>query len=449
MSDTSAETLLRLVSAGHGSDAPGWMVEPMKSDPPLALWAVCAAWQRTKLRPGSIAQLAQWLCEHVLDVLQWPPEERFGSGLAGVTEAELAANLVTGFQLAELAATLSAGAGCVEAEGAFLYGLLASAEQWLKIGTGSHRAPRGMLPDWLVEHSSATQAVVQEAGAIFSGQSPPPADVNVEEIVHRAEEQRVRWFARGSALIELLPEICGRMARLARLERDFRAAVETEKLEAMAEFAAGAGHEINNPLAIIGGRAQLLMADEVDPERRRELAVINAQVKRAHEMIADVRLFARPPQPEKTASDLAQLVDELVAEVASQGAERGVRVSRTGEPGPAEIEADPTQLAVALRAVCRNALEWIGHDGRIEIALAVGQRQVEIRISDDGPGMTPEQRRHAFDPFYSARQAGRGLGLGLSKCWRIVTSHGGRVEAENGPERGAVFTIILPRWQSG
>jgi signal transduction histidine kinase len=95
--------------------------------------------------------------------------------------------------------------------------------------------------------------------------------------------------------------------------------------------------------------------------------------------------------------------------------------------------------------LCKNALEWIGHDGRIEIGLSGSDRLVEVRVGDDGPGMTPEQRRHAFDPFYSARQAGRGLGLGLSKCWRIVAGHGGRVEAENRPERGAMFTIRLPR----
>ena len=70
-----------------------------------------------------------------------------------------------------------------------------------------------------------------------------------------------------------------------------------------------------------------------------------------------------------------------------------------------------------------------------------------IRVTDDGPGITPEERRHIFDPFYSARQAGRGLGLGLSKCWRIVTNHGGRIEVESRPGQGTTFVITLPGHQ--
>ncbi len=69
---------------------------------------------------------------------------------------------------------------------------------------------------------------------------------------------------------------------------------------------------------------------------------------------------------------------------------------------------------------------------------------MRIRMRDDGPGLRPEERRHVFDPFYSARQAGRGLGLGLSKAWRIVTNHGGRIEVQSQPGRGATFTIVWP-----
>ena len=79
---------------------------------------------------------------------------------------------------------------------------------------------------------------------------------------------------------------------------------------------------------------------------------------------------------------------------------------------------------MALQALCRNSLEAIGHEWHIEISLHEGNGDVKIRVSDDGPGIPPEERRHLFDPYYSARQAGRGLGLGLSKCWRIVTNHG-------------------------
>jgi len=102
------------------------------------------------------------------------------------------------------------------------------------------------------------------------------------------------------------------------------------------------------------------------------------------------------------------------------------------------------QLTVALRSLCQNALEALGQGGRIEIAVDREGNQALIAVADDGPGILAEQRPHIFEPFYSARQAGRGLGMGLSKCWRIVTNHGGQIEVGNRAGTGTFFTIRLP-----
>jgi signal transduction histidine kinase len=237
------------------------------------------------------------------------------------------------------------------------------------------------------------------------------------------------------------------LSRLATLEHKFQEAVEAEKLEAMAEFAAGAGHEINNPLTVIAGRAQLFLHAETDPERRRSLALVNSQAMRIYEMIADMMLFARPPQPNFALVDVTKILDEIIADSQAIAARQETVLTRSGHAEPLEIEADATQLAVAIRALCQNSFEAIGHGGHIEIGLEDGLDEVSIRVIDDGPGITPEQRRHIFDPFFSARQAGRGLGLGLSKSWRIVTKHGGRIEVESQPGHGAKFVITLPREQ--
>jgi signal transduction histidine kinase len=98
--------------------------------------------------------------------------------------------------------------------------------------------------------------------------------------------------------------------------------------------------------------------------------------------------------------------------------------------------------------MCRNAMEAIGREGTIELSADVDGHEVRLHVSDDGPGIPPEERRHIFDPYYSARQAGRGLGMGLSKAWRIVTNHGGRIEVESEPGEGAAFTIVLPQGKS-
>jgi signal transduction histidine kinase len=111
----------------------------------------------------------------------------------------------------------------------------------------------------------------------------------------------------------------------------------------------------------------------------------------------------------------------------------------------AEIMADPVQLAVAVQALCRNAVEAISQGGRVEvdISAAAGER-IRIIVRDDGPGVPEHIRPHIFDPFFSGREAGRGLGFGLSKAWRIVTDHGGEVAVQSQPGQGATITIELP-----
>jgi hypothetical protein len=261
-----------------------------------------------------------------------------------------------------------------------------------------------------------------------------------------------------AALAELAPEMPAlgeRLARLAELEIDFRSAVEIAKLDALKEFAYGASHEINNPLANISARAQTLLQDERDPERRRRLAAINSQAFRAHEMIADVMLFARPPRMERREVELSALVASLIDEMSENADSQHTQLMRKGSSDALVASVDPVHLRVALKALVTNALEALAEGGRIEIEVRRGAGSAgrsgsgagdiaEIRVSDTGPGVPLEVRPHIFDPFYSGREAGRGLGMGLPKCWRIVSQHGGRIDVESSDGRGAIFKIVLP-----
>jgi hypothetical protein len=241
-------------------------------------------------------------------------------------------------------------------------------------------------------------------------------------------------------------------------------APDDAKLEALYHFAYGLSHEINNPLANIATRAQTLLAGESEPGRRRALATIVQQAFRAHEMIADLMLFARPPAlaPEKV--DLAGLADRVVAELAEQAAEQQTALVRGGVREPLVVRADPAQLAVALKALVQNALEAVAQGGSVEVAIlrlapvadsplppegagdsARGPvEEYALRVTDTGPGIADAIRPHLFDPFFSGREAGRGLGLGLSKAWRIVRLHGGRIEVASAPGQ-TLLTIVLPR----
>jgi hypothetical protein len=176
------------------------------------------------------------------------------------------------------------------------------------------------------------------------------------------------------------------------------------------------------------------------------LAAIHSQALRAHEMIADLMLFARPPQLVREEVDLVGLVDRVIGELKPESDRRGTRIERRGTART--VMGDSVQLAVALRAMCVNALEALSRGGRISIEVRDhgsrdGAAWVEVILADNGPGISSRVRRHLFDPFFSGREAGRGLGFGLSKAWRIVTDHGGRIDVESPAEGGAVFRVVL------
>lgn len=224
--------------------------------------------------------------------------------------------------------------------------------------------------------------------------------------------------------------------------------LETAKLDALKELAYGASHEINNPLANISARAQTLLRDESDPERRRALEAIHQQALRAHEMIADLMLFARPPKLVLAATDVGAIVREVVAELAAECARREIELQVEVAADVPTVAGDAVQLAVAFKALCINSMEAIGRGGRVDVlvhkAATCGRDSVQIDVRDNGPGIPPEVLLHMFDPFFSGREAGRGLGFGLSKCWRIVTEHGGTVAGLSAAGGGAEFAIELP-----
>ncbi len=266
-------------------------------------------------------------------------------------------------------------------------------------------------------------------------------------------QERVNGMLQCAPLRALLPQILARALAHQRLEREFLQRLECEKLKSMRELAYGASHEINNPLANISSRAQILLRDEADPERRRSLATIVSQVFRAHEMLADLMLFAKPPELDRQPVDLVDLVRQVVARLDEDSPPEVACRWQSTEPS-IQVDADAVQLVVALGAIGRNAVQAMDQGGLLRYQVQRSPQQgkqatsptwVEVVIQDTGPGLTDRQRHHLFDPFFSGREAGRGLGLGLSKAWRIVQLHGGTIAVHSETRMGTTFTIRLPR----
>jgi signal transduction histidine kinase len=224
----------------------------------------------------------------------------------------------------------------------------------------------------------------------------------------------------------------------------FDAALAEARLEAVREFAYGAGHEINNPLANIAARAQALLVDERDPERRRRLATIVDQAFRARDMIGGLMVFARPPRPQPAATAIGDLVRAVLEPLRPTAATRGLRLEYAPPPTSVEVLVDAGQIIEALRAVVMNAVEAVDDGGHVAVAARAGAVAAEVEVADDGRGMDAATLRRAFDPFFSGREAGRGIGLGLPKARRLVELSGGAVRVESRAGGGTRVIIEMP-----
>jgi signal transduction histidine kinase len=230
------------------------------------------------------------------------------------------------------------------------------------------------------------------------------------------------------------------------LER-FEERVAEARLEAARELAYGAGHEINNPLANIAARAQALLLDEQDPERRRRLATIVDQAFRARDMIGGLMIFARPPRPQPAETNLDGVVRPAIEALAAQAAARSVRLEYSAAPMPLAVRVDATQVGEAIRMLLVNAVEAVADGGRVRVEaspVGVGGAAARILVDDDGPGMDAQTAARACDPFFSGREAGRGIGLGLPKARRLIESSGGTLAIESRPGQGTRCLVSLP-----
>ncbi len=333
----------------------------------------------------------------------------------------------------------------------------------ITFGTIPTRGPQVNVPVFLSVPPLRTEAVAEPAvgsplpKAVTPKTSDPDHKTNSRDIDLKPSP----WERHGSAwdlesagdsafseivstVVDLLPLASEKIAKWIEYQHSFQLSLERAKIKALAEFSAGASHELNNPLAIISGRAQLLLKDEADLNRRRDLATIVAQAQRAHEMLADLRLFAQPPQPQFRRIDLVDFVRRLVDEFQEEILCRQIRLVFEAPFHPVFCEADTVQLTVAIRAILDNAVEAIGRDGLIMVRVNSCQDIVVLNIIDNGSGIPAEARSQIFTPFFSGRQAGRGLGFGLCKAWRIIQNHNGDLRVESIPGHGTSVALRLP-----
>lgn len=220
--------------------------------------------------------------------------------------------------------------------------------------------------------------------------------------------------------------------------------VRVEKLAALGQLAAGAAHELNNPLTGIMGYIQILLDDTRTEAHREKLGKIEREARRMRRIIENLINFARPAVSGRQPSDIETLVRRALILCEHNLKNRDIHVGIHFAAGLPRLDLDENQLTQVFLDLFNNsadALEEVSErkisvEGRLE-----GDR-FEVSFSDTGPGFPDVSR--IFDPFYTTKPAGKGAGLGLSICYGIVTEHGGRIEAHNLKPTGAEVTITFP-----
>ncbi len=239
--------------------------------------------------------------------------------------------------------------------------------------------------------------------------------------------------------------VAGRSSRRFRQQaEDDEARIRDRKLQALAEFAAGAGHELNNPLAVIVGRAQLLLGRTQDAETSRSLRIILGQAQRTHRILRDLMFVARPPSLRPRSCRPSEVLRSCLASVREECEARNIRLESELEPGEPQTWADPEALGHLAETLVRNAIQATPPGGKVQVRSQIQGSDLRWWICDSGKGISPAEGAHLFDPFYCGRQAGRGLGLGLPRAARFVALAGGSLHWSSPTGQGTTFQVQLP-----
>ncbi|MEN6575506.1 MAG: HDOD domain-containing protein [Phycisphaerales bacterium] len=216
-------------------------------------------------------------------------------------------------------------------------------------------------------------------------------------------------------------------------------------VEALAEMAAGVAHELNNPLSVITGRAQLIAQAESDGQKRNALERIVENAREASSLVDDLMAYAEPPQPRVSPADIRQIIEEAIELAGQKTSAEHINAQIHVEKEVAQVLVDSAQIASALANIIANAVEsYTDAMGPVKIAVEPVETGLRLQISDLGCGMDEATRKKAASPFFSAKPAGRKRGMGLAFASRLIQLNGGTIDLESQLDHGTTITVTLP-----
>lgn len=220
--------------------------------------------------------------------------------------------------------------------------------------------------------------------------------------------------------------------------------MRADKLAAMGTLAAGVAHEVNNPLASISSLIQMMRSENGSADTSERLEMIQTQIQRISRVTKDLTDFARARPAAKSSLQINDVLETALRLAEFDSTFQKLHILKDLDPSLPNIVADADQLQQVFLNIFLNARDVMPDGGELRVSTRSLDSEVEVEISDTGPGIDTDSAKQIFDPFFTTKPAGMGTGLGLAVCYGIITAHGGRLEFRQGENSGATFVVALP-----
>lgn len=216
-----------------------------------------------------------------------------------------------------------------------------------------------------------------------------------------------------------------------------------ERLSALGELSASMAHEIRNPLGAIKGAAEILRDGYAEGDARYEFVrILLKETDRLNRIVQEFLDFARPKRPEPVEADINDAVDFVLNLTAQEAKKAGVKVERRLDPSVGRRNVDIDLMKQAILNLVLNAIQAMPTGGLLTVETGVSGGEVVITISDTGTGISDEDKKRLFTPFFTTKKNGTGLGLAI--VYRIVENHRGSIDVESAPGKGTRFKVRIP-----
>lgn len=235
--------------------------------------------------------------------------------------------------------------------------------------------------------------------------------------------------------------------QLARVNRELQDSFEqirrADRLSAIGQLSASLAHEIRNPLASIDGAANLIESPQTSEEMRKgSLAIIHKEIQRLNRLLTNLLDFARPRKPEFQAVDPVRLIDAIIGLAGHSAQQKGIALRKEVPPSVPAFECDSEQIKQVILNLAINAVQAMTGPGDVVLSARQQNSSVVISVRDQGPGVADEDMDKIFNPFFTTKDTG--TGLGLSVVYQIITQHGGVVRTERNAAGGMTFSVVIP-----